>query len=281
MNSRFKAICIAALTFSATFVFTSLAADQDPTVIAVVNSKIVQKYELLALIAEYKQTSGKKTIDQNEKIELVKGMIRQKLILGQERVAEIRQSPRIQARVKDFENQLVIRQYLNEKVGNRMDVTEAEMNQFYSSNLEKFIAPPRVKASHILLRSEEEARQVLQELNAGGDFAELAQKYSIDLPMALEGGPMGTITQGRSAPALEKELFILAPGEYSRNIVKTQYGYHILKVDEIVIEKHYPYKEVREKIKSTLEAEKEAKAFEEMVGDIEKDADIKIYEDRL
>ena len=281
MKFSFKAISIAVLTFSATFVFPTSAADLDPTVIAVVNSQIVQKYELLAVMEQYKQKTHKKTLDQNEKIELLNGIIRRKLILGQERVAEIRKLPLIQQRVKAFEDQLVVQYYLNEKIGSRLQVTDEEMRQYYRDHLDKFIAPPRVKASHILLRSEAEAQQVLKALNAGGDFAELAKKYSIDLPMAMEGGPMGIIAKGNTLPALEKELFILAPGEYSQNIVKSQYGYHILKVDEIVVEKHYPYEEVREKIKSAVKGEKDAQAFEEMVGEIEKDAKIEIYEERL
>lgn len=281
MDFSFKAIGIAVLTFSATFVFPALAADQDPTVVAVVNSQIVQKYELDYVIEQYKRKTKKKKIDQNEKIELVNGLIRRRLILSQERAKEIRKLPETQLRVKEYEDQLVINYYLNEKVVTRLEVTEAEMRQFYQNNLDRFIAPHRVKASHILLRSEEDAKQVLKELNAGGDFAELAKQYSIDLPDAFNGGTMGTITKGKHAPELEEELFLLAPGEYSQNIVKSRWGWHILRVDEIITEKHYAYETVKEKVAQAVKGRKEAQLFEEMVGELQKDADIQIYEDRL
>ena len=281
MDFSFKAITIAVFTVAAVMVFQLWAADLDRTVVAEVNSQIIQKHELLAVMEQYKQKKRKQTIDQNEKRELLNGLIRRKLILSQQRVAEIRKLPLLRQQVQAYEDHLAIQQYLKEKIGARLTVTEEEMRQYYRTHLDMFIAPPRVKASHILLRSEAEARQVLKELNAGGDFAELAKQYSIDLPMALEGGPMGTIARGKSSPDLEKELFILAPGEYSQNIVKTQYGYHILKVDEIITEKHYPYEEVKDKVKSAVHGEKDAKAFDEMVGEIQKDAEIKIYAERL
>ena len=92
---------------------------------------------------------------------------------------------------------------------------------------------------------------------------------------------MGTITKGKHAPELEKELFLLAPGEYSQNIVKTRWGHHILKVDEIVTDKYYPYEEVKERVEAAVKVQKEAKLFEEMVGELQKDAEIEIYEDRM
>ncbi len=281
MDFSFKAIGSTVLLLSATFVFPTLAADLDPTVVAVVNSQIIQKYELDAVIENYKKKARKDKVEPNEKIEMLKGLIRRRLILGQERIKEIRNLPETQERVKAYEDQLVINYYLNEKVGTRLKVTDEEMRQFYQNHKDDFIAPHRVKASHIQLRSEEEAKQVLKELNAGGDFAELAKKYSIDLPDALEGGAMGTLEKGKLPPEMEKEVFLLAPGEYSQNIVKTPFGYHILRVDEIITEKHYPYETVKEKVESAVKGEKEAKLFEEMVGELQKDAEIKIYEERL
>jgi parvulin-like peptidyl-prolyl isomerase len=121
---------------------------------------------------------------------------------------------------------------------------------------------------------------VLDKLKNGGDFTELAKAHSIDLPMALEGGSMGIIEKGKSLPQLEQVLFVLDEGEYS-DIVESRFGYHILRVDKIIPEKHRPYEEVREKIKVALQKEKEAQAYDDMVGVLEKDAKIEIYKNRL
>jgi peptidyl-prolyl cis-trans isomerase C len=120
----------------------------------------------------------------------------------------------------------------------------------------------------------------MRQLNEGGDFKDLARKYSIDLPGALEGGGMGIVEKGNILPQLEKVLFSLQEGEYS-DIVKSKYGYHILRVDEFISLKYKPYEEVREEIIKIMIRQKESEAFDQMATELEKNYDIQIYEDRL
>ncbi|BBO70799.1 hypothetical protein DSCA_47290 [Desulfosarcina alkanivorans] len=258
----------------------SVADEPVDTVVAVVNDIPIQQSELLALIEQYKKKTHQLSIDDNEKLELLNGIIRRKLILSQSEIAEIRKTPIIRQRVKAFEDQMVLQYYLNEKIGSKLKITDHEMKKYYQAHINQFMAPPTVEASHILLRSQEDARMVLGKLKNGGNFTELAKTYSIDLPMALEGGSMGTIEKGKSLPQLEKVLFVLDEGEHS-DIVKSRYGYHILQVDKIFRNRHRPYEEVREQIKGALTKEKDAQAYQDMVGVIEKDAQIEIYKNRL
>lgn len=258
----------------------SVADESVDTVVAVVNDMPIQQSELLALIDQYKKKTHQLSIDDSEKLELLNGIIRRKLILSQSEIAEIRKTPVIRQRVKAFEDQMVLQYYLNEKIGSKLKITDQEMKKYYQAHISQYMAPPTVEASHILLRSQEEAQMVLGKLKSGGDFTELAKTYSIDLPMALEGGSMGTIEKGKSLPQLEKVLFVLDEGQHS-DIVKSRYGYHILRVDKIFRDRHRPYEEVREKIKGALTKEKDAQAYQDMVGLIEKDAQIEIYKNRL
>ena len=254
-------------------------ASLDP-VVALANNTPVHKSELHAVLEQYKKKTHKTTVTETEKLELLNSLIRRKLILSQNEITAIRQTPFIQQRVKAFEDQMVLNYYLNKKIGDKLNFSDEEMESYYWSHIDKFIAPPKVNASHILLRSQEDAQMVLNKLKNGDSFTELAKKYSIDLPMALEGGSMGTIEKGKSLPQLEEALFILDVGEIS-DIIKSRYGYHILRVDKIIADKHYPFKEVREKIKAELTKEKEAIAFQEMVGQLEEGKVIEIYKDRL
>jgi len=188
---------------------------------------------------------------------------------------------RIARKVKGYENNLIITRFLEDQVGSHLTVSEEEIKKYYKDNLNEFSSPPMVQARHVLLRTNEQARKVLQRLRNGEDFAQLAKDCSIDLPMALEGGSMGTIQKGKSFPELEKVLFVLNEGEVSDNIVKTKFGYHILTVDKIIPVNFKPVEEVRDQIKKIILRQKEAKAFDEMAAKLEKDADIKIFEDRL
>ncbi len=258
---------------------SSLASDADP-VIAIVNQEPIHHSQLNPLIVDFKKRAKKKALTTSEKEQLLKNLIRRKLILQQDFADQLRKSPKISKRVTEYEDKLVLEGYIKHHVADFLTVSAEETKQYYLQNLHQFASPPKVRASHILLRTMPEAKEVLVKLKAGEDFSELAKQYSIDLPMALSGGSMGTITKGRSLPQLEEVLFILKEGQYS-DIVQTQFGCHILRVDEIINDPYVPYEEVKDRIKGILMREKEARAYDDMTQQLEKDANITIYENRL
>jgi peptidyl-prolyl cis-trans isomerase C len=248
--------------------------------IAVVNGKQIYHSQLEPLLNEYKKIAKKDQASQEDKTQLVKNLIRRYLILKQDSTQELRKSKEIRDKVKEYEDQLVLDAYIKKNIVDYLKVSEEEIRQYYVNNRLKFVSPPKVEASHILLRTEEEAKLVLKKLQSGEKFTDLAKQYSIDLPMALEGGKMGVITKGKTLPQLDEALFILNEGEYSP-IIKTQYGWHILRVDKKIAEQYTPYEQAKDKIRITLMQEKEAKAYDAMAQKLEKDANIKIFENRL
>lgn len=254
-------------------------AKAEDRVLATVNGVQITESELNPLIEEFRQRSQKTVVKPDEKNQILKGMIRRTLILQQKEAADLRKEKKIVTQVKNYENGLVVAAFLERHVGQQLTVTEEEIKEYYQKNLQKFSSPPKVKARHILLRDRKEAEKVLAKLKKGEDFSQLAKEHSIDLPMALEGGPMGTIEKGRSLPELEKVLFVLKVGEIS-DIVETRYGFHILTVEEIITTQYKPLDEVRENIRKGLLQQKEAKAFDEMASKLEEKAKIEIFEDK-
>ena len=119
--------------------------------------------------------------------------------------------------------------------------TDAQLLAAYNQNKEQYRVPERVKVRHILLKttdkpaSEEakvkaKAEDLLKQIKAGGDFAELAKKNSEDTGSAQNGGALADwVTRGQTVPEFEQQAFTLKPGETS-GLVKTQYGYHIIQV---------------------------------------------------
>lgn len=270
-----------ALSLCPRFAWTPLSfAASDSVVIATVNNASIMKPEVDRLILEYKRKTGKREIPYEEKKKLLKNLIRRHLILHQESVQALKHYKDIIEKVKKYEEDLIVARFLQYEVGSQVKVTEDEIKRYYKENRHKFSSPPKVEARHILLRSREEAEKVMERLRNGEEFTQLAKEFSIDLPMALEGGSMGTIEKGRTLPALEKVLFTLNEREVS-NIVKTRYGYHILTVDKIIPASFGSYEEVKNDIKKIVLRQNEAKAFDEMATKLEKDADIRIFENRL
>ena len=259
---------------------TLCIASSEDLVVARVNNVPIMKSELGRLVLEYKRKTGKKEIPHEQKKQLLKNLIKRLLILQQESVQALKHDKDIIEKVKQYEESIIIARFLQNQVGSRLKVDEDELMKYYQENRHRFSSPPKVKASHILLRSREEAEKVLLRLRQGEDFGQLAKECSIDLPMALEGGSMGTIEKGRTLPVLEKALFTLNVGEIS-NIVKTRFGYHILTVDQIITASFKSFKEVRDEIKRIILRQKEAKAFDEMAARLEREADIKVFGKRL
>ncbi|MCL5746110.1 MAG: peptidylprolyl isomerase, partial [Acidobacteria bacterium] len=127
-----------------------------------------------------------------------------------------------------------------EKVAQSITPTDAELQRMYDQNKDRFRTPERVKVRHILLTTtgkspQEEAaikakaEDLLKQVKAGANFADLARKYSNDPGSASKGGDLDWIVRGQTVPEFEQAAFSLKPGETS-NLIKTQYGYHIIQV---------------------------------------------------
>ncbi|OQX19049.1 MAG: hypothetical protein BWK76_05660 [Desulfobulbaceae bacterium A2] len=120
-----------------------------------------------------------------------------------------------------------------------IDVTEDEIAARFTESAQRFSRPETRRARHILLRSgadpvalRSQAEQILQQLKAGADFVELAQKHSQDSGSAPRGGDLGPFSRGSMVPSFEDAVFALKPGELS-GIVETDFGLHIIKLEEI------------------------------------------------
>ena len=120
-----------------------------------------------------------------------------------------------------------------------LNPTDAQLQQLYNQNKEQFRVPERVHAVHILFMTQgkppaddakirAQAEDVLKQVQHGGDFAALATKYSEDPGSKTKGGDLGWVQRGQMVPEFEKATFELKPGQIS-GIIKTQYGYHIIK----------------------------------------------------
>ena len=122
----------------------------------------------------------------------------------------------------------VLKQYAINKLFSGITVSEDEITEFYNEKKEYFKTPEAVRASHILVKDEEKANEVLEEINAGLSFEEAASKYS-NCPSKVNGGDLGEFTRGKMVPEFEEAAFSMEDEEISKP-VKTQFGYHIIKL---------------------------------------------------
>src|SRR5438128_3317960 len=119
----------------------------------------------------------------------------------------------------------------------KINLPQSEIERAYNNNMEQYTTPEQVRASHILLKTEgkddaavkAKAEDVLKQARGGTDFAELAKKYSEDEASAKQGGDLDYFGKGRMVPEFDQAAFSMEPGTIS-DLVKTQYGYHIIKL---------------------------------------------------
>ncbi|MBT2703080.1 peptidylprolyl isomerase [Bacillus sp. ISL-35] len=130
-------------------------------------------------------------------------------------------------------------------------VTEEEMKTYFEENKGTFDQNEQVKASHILVKDEATAKEVKKELDSGKDFAELAKEYSTDASNADKGGDLGYFGKGEMAKEFEEAAFGMKVGEVSAP-VKTDFGYHIIKVADKKVAKTAVFEDHKKEIKESL-----------------------------
>lgn len=169
----------------------------------------------------------------------------------------------------DFKNQIKFKLAMNEAI--KKSITEKDVKDHYK---------PEIKASHILVSDENEAKEIKKKLDAGASFEELAKQESQDLLSKEKGGDLGYFNSGRMAPEFETAAYKLKVGQIS-NPVASPNGYHIIKLTDKKALK--PYDEVKDSIRKNLEEER---IFDPIFGkkllqDELKKANIKINDSEL
>lgn len=138
----------------------------------------------------------------------------------------------------------------NKLLEDRIEITEEEMKTYFEENKAQYAQTEQVQASHILVEDEATAKEVKEKLDAGGDFAELAKEYSTD-SSSESGGDLGYFGKGEMVAEFEEAAFSMEIGEISAP-VKSEFGYHIIKVVDKKEAKDAVYEDVKDEIKSTL-----------------------------
>jgi peptidyl-prolyl cis-trans isomerase D len=165
-----------------------------------------------------------------------------------------------------------------DQVRSQVKIDDAELREYYAQHLSDYRVTDRVKVAHILFKTtdktpaevatiEKTAADVLNQIRAGGNFGELARKYSED-STASAGGELGWVVRGQTVKEFEDTAFSLKPGEVS-GLVKTVYGIHILKVEDKQTAHLQSFDEVKDAIRTELEKQRLADAQEKLASDLE------------
>ena len=211
--------------------------------------------------------------------EMLDTMVIRELILQQAAKDGLDKGAEIEEKLQDLKKRLVVESYLKKKVEAESQVSDADLQKFYDANKEKFKTGEQIKASHILVKTEKEAKDLLAQIKAGGNFEELAKKHSAD-SSAQKGGDLGWFGKGSMVPVFEKAALALKEGQIS-DVVKSDFGYHIIKLTGKRGAGVRPLDEVKDQIKGAIMPQKQQEIFQKIKEELKKNAKITVKEDVL
>ncbi|MDK2821890.1 MAG: peptidyl-prolyl cis-trans isomerase [Clostridia bacterium] len=181
-----------------------------------------------------------------------------------------------EAYIKEVERakENILKDYAIGKLFSNVKVEEDEVVNYYNEHKEQFKTPESVRASHILVDNEQKANDILNEINEDFPFEEAAKKYS-KCPSKARGGDLGYFSKGQMVPEFEQAAFGMKKDEIS-NPVKTQFGYHLIKLVDRKEAGIKEFNEVKQQIHQRLLALKQNDAYLNKSNELRKKYEVKI-----
>lgn len=161
---------------------------------------------------------------------LLDQVVNQKIIQTAGYAAGVQNSDAVKAEMQDAERRAVQRVFLTQKLDERM--TPAALDAAYKQFVDANPPVPEIKASHILVDNEDDAKKIIAELKKGGDFAKIAKEKSKDKVAGEQGGDLGYFTKDMMVEPFAKAAFAMKKGEVSSAPVKSEFGWHVIRVDD-------------------------------------------------
>jgi peptidyl-prolyl cis-trans isomerase C len=159
---------------------------------------------------------------------LLDRMVDNALVTEAGRAQHLDQDPQVREQLKRDEDQLVERAYLERAIDKAS--TQEALKAKYQEWVKGKPAEEEVHARHILVKSEDEAKSIIAQLQKGADFADLAKKYSTDPSGSSNGGDLGWFGKNEMVPEFAEAAFATPKGQYTKTPVKTQFGWHVIEV---------------------------------------------------
>ncbi len=220
------------------------------------------------------------TLTNEQKSQIVSQAIERKLLAKEALKQGADKDPEYKRALEKIKKDLALEFWMKKRFES-IKVSDKEAKDFYNKNRDKFKKDAQLKARHILLKSEKEAKEVIKEIknskNKLEKFIELAKSKSIG-PSGENGGDLGWFERAQMVPEFSEAAFKLKKGEFTKTPVKTQFGYHVIMVEDKKPKSTAPFSEVKNMIKENLRMEKFQKSMKELSNRLRKSAKIDIKE---
>ncbi|PZP86931.1 MAG: peptidylprolyl isomerase [Azospirillum brasilense] len=263
------------LALVAATALTTLASPvwADDYVLMKVNSQDVTKTEvdrMWAGLFPAGQAPELEAMQPQMRDKILRGVMTERLLLGEALKQGVDKSDAVAKELEEVKRKLVVRHFLEAKTS---DISEADLKREYETMVASMRDQKEVRARHILVSTEAEAKDVKKKLDDGKKFEDVAREYSKDPGSAKQGGDLGYFTKDKMVKPFADAAFSMKKGAVSEP-VKSQFGWHVIKVEDSRPVTIPTYNQVKEQLRVSLQEKK----LNDYIRGLVKDAEVKVYD---
>ena len=235
-------------------------------ILAKVGALTVTEKEVDEFIAELGQRGQSYNTPEGRKA-VLEQIVSSKLLLLDARHNLLETEAEFKTQLAKLRENLLIN-YAGNKVISQVQISDEDVKKYYDDNLEHFKQGETVNADHILVESEEKALEILAKIESGElSFGDAAKEFST-CPSGQRGGNLGDFGRGQMVPEFDTAVFEMSVGEITSEPVKTQFGYHLIKVEAKNDASVIPFEEVKFQIERTLLQQKQNRAYSDKAAEL-------------
>ena len=247
-------------------------------ILVTVNGKNITKQDAQAFVTASAPQANFMDLSATDQKLVINRLIEKTLFIELAAKEGIDKKPEFKRNMEKIREELLVNMWMKTQMDNAL-VSASEAKEFYEKNKDKFMEKASMHARHILVESEKSAKEIISSLKSltGEDlknkFIDLAKSKSTG-PSGPQGGDLGTFTKGQMVPEFSKAAWSLNSGEITESPVKTQFGYHVIYLENKEEAKPSAYEQVKEKIIATLKQQQFAAKINDVAKELKSKAKI-------
>ena len=287
-----KMTCVSLIFFFCCLIGSPVLADQDskaPDILAKVGNTTFTS-EQFAAMAQTMPPQIQVMLESNPgmKEELINRWIQLTLLVLEAEAMKLDQDPTVKTKIDDLRDRILVDAVIDKRISRSTSLPEEKIKAYYDNHASEFEKGEQVQARHILIRVEQnsppeadlKAKETIDmiagKLKKGDSFEALALEYSEDPGSKINGGDLGYFGKGQMVKEFEEAAFATKVNEVSEP-VRTAFGYHLIMVTDKQAPGKVPFDDVKKQIETTLLAEQDRVALNDLIEELKKKYEVKIY----
>ena len=242
-------------------------------ILAKINGNAITQNDLDKAMVRFPKENQEYFATEQGKAQLLDQLVSFELMYNFAKEEELENTEEFKLQLEILKKDLLIQSGIK-KVLDEVKITDEEIREFYDNHTEMFKGQESVSAKHILVDSKEKAEEIKNKIDQGLAFEEAAKEFS-SCPSSAQGGDLGVFTRGKMVPEFENAAFALEIGEISKP-VETQFGYHIIKVEDKMAAETKSFEEVKSSLQVNLLSQKQNEEYIKFINKLKEKQKIEI-----